>query len=573
MRFGIKAVAAAHGSILAHSIRQGNLALKKGRRLTQEDCDLLHLAGVSEVTVATLEPSDLYEDDAAYQIANAAAGLHILAEAPATGRSNLHADCAGLLSVNAALINRLNVIDPAITLATLSDMTFVEAGRMVATVKIIPFAAERSAVTAALAGIHEAGLAGPPLAIKPFRPLKVALIATTLPGLKPQTIDKTKRVLEGRLAPAKATLTCDITTPHSVDALATALHQAQHARPELIILFGASAIVDRGDVIPAALEKAGGFVVHFGMPVDPGNLLLLGKLGDCPVVGAPGCARSAKENGFDWILHRLLAGLEVTAADMMGMGVGGLLMDIVSRPRPREAHLSKAGFEGPPACSAVILAAGRASRMGGPNKLLAEFDGVPQIRRIAIAALESKAREVIVVIGHQAPRIQAALDGLPARFADNPHYAEGLSTSLRAGIEATSTNSDAALVILSDMPQLTTRHLNALIDAHEPQKGAHIALASVNGKRGNPVLWSRRFFPDLMKLAGDTGARHLLAAYPECVVDVEIGPAAALDIDTPEALAAAGGVLPGDILPGDLLPGDNLQGDILRGDILRGEGE
>ena len=135
------------------------------------------------------------------------------------------------------------------------------------------------------------------------------LAATTLPGLKPSVMDKTRRVLEERLRPAGASLLQEIRTPHEVAPLADALRKLSGEGAELLIAFGASAITDKADVIPAAIEAAGGRVRHFGMPVDPGNLLLLGELDGRPVLGAPGCARSPAENGFDWVLNRLLAGL------------------------------------------------------------------------------------------------------------------------------------------------------------------------------------------------------------------------------------------------------------------------
>ena len=145
------------------------------------------------------------------------------------------------------------------------------------------------------------------------------------------------------------------------------------------------------------------------MPVDPGNLLLLGELDGRPVLGAPGCARSPAENGFDWVLNRLLAGLQVKEEDITGMGVGGLLMEIVSRPQPREpAAEASAGV------AAIILAAGQSRRMGGPNKLLARFDGEPLVRQIAERALASKADPVIVVTGH-GPRTSATR--LPASMS------------------------------------------------------------------------------------------------------------------------------------------------------------
>src|SRR5213075_1554595 len=105
--------------------------------------------------------------------------------------------------------------------------------------------------------------------------------------------------------------------PHEQAALKSALAEVLRDGAELVIVFGASAIADRRDVIPAALEAAGGKVEHFGMPVDPGNLLLIGSLAGKPVIGAPGCARSPKENGFDWVLHRLLANVPVTRVDIV----------------------------------------------------------------------------------------------------------------------------------------------------------------------------------------------------------------------------------------------------------------
>jgi molybdenum cofactor cytidylyltransferase len=297
-------------------------------------------------------------------------------------------------------------------------------------------------------------------------------------------------------------------------------------------VFGASAIADRRDVIPAAVEAVGGRIEHFGMPVDPGNLLLLADARGRPVLGAPGCARSPKENGFDWVLMRLLAGLPVPREAITGMGVGGLLMEIVTRPQPRDEPVVVRQR-----IAALVLAAGRSTRMGGPNKLLAEILGKPLVRIAAEQALASRAKPVIVVTGHQRERVEAALAGLPVQFVHNPDYASGLGSSVGAGIAAVPADADGAIVCLGDMPQVDTVLIDRLIAAFDPEKGALVVTSTLDGKRGNPVLWSRRFFPDLLSIEGDVGARHLIGHYGEAVVEVPVtGKAALVDVDTPEAL-------------------------------------
>jgi molybdenum cofactor cytidylyltransferase len=273
------------------------------------------------------------------------------------------------------------------------------------------------------------------------------------------------------------------------------------------------------------------------MPVDPGNLLLIGSAGSVPVLGAPGCARSPVENGFDWVLMRLLAGIKVTRAELTGMGVGGLLMEIITRPQPR-AQPKAEGEEHKVA--AIVLAAGRSTRMGGPNKLLAELSGKKLVRIVTEQALASKAAEIIVVTGHQAELVEQALAGLNVKIVRNPDFAVGLASSVKAGIAAVSETADGAVVCLGDMPMVSREMLDRLIDTFDPDRGNLIVVPVAEGRRGNPVLWSRRFFKELMTLDGDIGARHLIAKHAEAVAEVPVaGDGAFLDIDTPQALEAA----------------------------------
>ncbi len=364
------------------------------------------------------------------------------------------------------------------------------------------------------------------------------MVSTVLPGLSPKVIDKTLRVTAERLAPAGAAIVAERRVPHEEAPLARAIEAVLKDGAELVIVFGASAIADRRDVIPAALEAIGGRIEGFGMPVDPGNLLLIGSAAGHAVIGAPGCARSPKENGFDWVLMRLLAGLEVPREDITGMGVGGLLMEIVTRPLPRE-EVSRKPRAAERNIAALVLAAGRSSRMGGPNKLLAEIGGRPLVRIAVEEALASHARPVIVVTGHQRERVDAALAGLPVKLVHNPAFADGLGTSLKTGIAALPAETDGVIVCLGDMPQVDAALIDRLIGALDPEKGALIAVPTIDGQRGNPVVWTRRFFPELMAVEGDIGARHLIGLYSEAVAEVPLtGTAALTDVDTPEALAA-----------------------------------
>lgn len=328
MKFGRVPIERAAGLIAAHTIRTGETTLRKGRRVEADDARRLGEAGVSDIVAVTLEPGDVGEDEAASRLAERIAGVGLRREAPFTGRCNLFAETAGLLLVDRSLVDAVNDIDEGITLATLPQFRPVSAGEMVATVKIIPYGVSGAALVRACHSARQ-----PALRIAPYRLRRVAVLSTVLPGLKPTTVEKTLRNLAQRLAPTGAAIVAEVRVAHEAAAVAAAL--AAMTDVDLVVIFGASAIADRRDVIPVGIEGAGGDVVHLGMPVDPGNLLLVGSCGEVPVIGAPGCARSPKENGFDWVLHRLLAGLKVERADIVAMGVGGLLTEIVSRPQPR----------------------------------------------------------------------------------------------------------------------------------------------------------------------------------------------------------------------------------------------
>lgn len=539
MRFGPILLGDAVGAILVHSLRLDDGAVKKGTVLSEVEIARLAAAGYGSVVAARLDPDDIGEDDAAAAVAAAVAGDGTTVGQAFTGRCNLTAAVHGVALVDRGRLDRLNRVDEAITVATVAPHAVVQPKQMLATIKIIPFGVPAPLLAEAVA---VAGDGDPLVTVVPFAAHDAGLVMTRLPGTRDRLLDSTEAATRTRLEALGSRLAGVARCDHEADAIAAAIGRLRDSGCRPILVSGASATVDRRDVAPAGIVAAGGEIIHFGMPVDPGNLILLARIGDDPVLVLPGCARSPKENGFDWVLQRLLAKLPVDAADIMTMGVGGFLKDIPSRPSPRRRRRGPAAGK---RIAAVVLAAGQSRRMGEQNKLTATVAGKPMLRHAVDAALASSAGPVIVVAGYDPGAVRTTLDGAPVTIVDNPDYAEGLSTSLRCGIAAAAALDpavDGALVLLGDMPAVAGGDLDRLIAAFDAEEGRTICVPTYRGKRGNPVLWGRDFFDAMRRLSGDVGAKHLIGENAERVCDVPMPSDSVLnDIDTPAALAAVTG--------------------------------
>ncbi len=332
MRFGPVPLTLAEGAILAHSVALPEGRLRKGCTLAAADLARLAKAGLAEVMVARLDPDDVAEDLAARRLAGALvpdpAGAGLAVSQAFTGRVNLNAARAGILSLDAEAIHAMNRVHPAITLATLAPLAQVAPGQLAGTVKIIAYAVPEAALSRAATLAHGA------IRVLPVLHRSASLILTEVPDLDPKLAAKGRRAVEGRLRALGLTLADCVTVPHRSANVARALAAAQG---EMLLILTGSATSDLHDVAPQAVRDAGGSVLRFGMPVDPGNLLFLGELGIKPVIGLPGCARSPALNGADWVLERLACGVPLTDDDIAAMGVGGLLKETTVRGRLREA--------------------------------------------------------------------------------------------------------------------------------------------------------------------------------------------------------------------------------------------
>lgn len=336
MKFGPVPLEEAEGKILGHNVTgaDGRRALRKGRSLTAEDVERLRRLGRERVYVAEMEADDVDEDTAAGRVAKAAMGDGLRLSGPSTGRANLYTTARGVLRVDVGRLEQINRRQ-GVTIATLPANTAVSEGKAAATVKILPYALPRATVERAV----EVAADGPILAVDAFPERRVALILSGSPAAQ-ERIERTfANALRPRLETLGATLErVDFVPLEEADGetrLAAAIEERIADGMEMIILAGETAIMDRYDMAPRAVERAGGDVVCFGAPVDPGNLLMLAYHGRKPIVGAPGCARSPKDNIVDLVLPRLLVGDRLGRADVVAFGHGGLLEDVPERPSPR----------------------------------------------------------------------------------------------------------------------------------------------------------------------------------------------------------------------------------------------
>jgi molybdenum cofactor cytidylyltransferase len=332
----------AEGKILGHNIadQDGRRLLRKGRPLTQEDIQLLVRIGRKSVYVAELVDGDVGENEAARRVALAAIGNsskknHLRLVGPSSGRANLLSQGLGILRVDAALLSWLNDHE-GLTIATLRTHTPVQTRDVVATVKIIPYAISGAVIAHVerMCREHDGAL----IKLDMLTPKAVSIIFSGTPSIQEK--------LNAEFAPLRARIEAlgsriagtefiPLEDESGEASLAGALARQLENGARLILLAGETAIMDRQDIMPRALVRAGGRVEVVGVPVDPGNLLMLGYLGDIPVLGAPGCARSKKTNIIDWVLPRLLAGDTLVRRDFIQLGHGGLLEDTLQRPMPR----------------------------------------------------------------------------------------------------------------------------------------------------------------------------------------------------------------------------------------------
>ncbi len=314
------------GHILRHNIAdaQGRKALAKGHRLETSDLPLLRALGVESLHVAVFEAGDVHEDEAARRLAQAVTGPHVATTAPAASRVNLLASATGIVRINTEPLLQLNSIE-GLTIATRFTNTLVQKRQRIATIKIIPFAVPESALRNAE---EIARGSAPIISLLPLRHQQIGIVLVSSISARARIERTIYAPIEARVTELGSLVRRSVYVASDEHEIANAIQDLCN-ECDLLIIAGETSIMDRDDVTPCGIRRAGGQIEHYGAPVEPGNLLLLAyrEQGEqtIPILGAPGCVRSRATNIVDLLLPRLLAGEHITRKDIIALGHGGLL--------------------------------------------------------------------------------------------------------------------------------------------------------------------------------------------------------------------------------------------------------
>ena len=496
MKFDTYPTSEGLGHILAHSIHAGGKKVKKGKILNRQDIELFLNSGIQEIMVARLEEGDIGEDEAASYLGKKLVSVEpsLFASSPFTGRVNIYSSETGLIIFDSKRITDFNLVDEAITLATLPSLAKVEKNQLVGTIKIIPYGVAKSKVVEAAELLE--GIVG-------FRQVELHqadLIITTHSGEKDKLSEKGIEVTRARLQGLGIALEQVIFVSHETRELSEALRET---RSPLILVMTSTATSDSNDTGPRALRLAGGRVVRVGIPVDPGNLLFYGELDFQKVIGLPGCARSPTLNGADWVLERTVCGIDISPADFASMGAGGLLKEIPTRRQPRDRR--RTGPLKPNVQVILICDSNDRGFHSQLSKILAsQVDGVSIVGKLT--------SEMMVKFANRESIRMVNLEGRSDK-----------SNLVSLGMVSLPRKTDAVIFVNLLSEEISSEQLNRLISAFSPEDGREICkFGGENVPIGPPILFGRRFFENLRALDAGLRPNDLLQESRDFLVELDL---------------------------------------------------
>ncbi len=310
------------GLILAHSIKLTNKTLRKGKIILKEDINDLINDDIKKIYVFQLKKEHIREDTAANKLANYIIGNNIIVKKPINGRADFYSKTNGMLHFNVQKLIDLNLYNDDIAISMLKSETIVKKNQLLGNVKVLPYAIKEEYIKKNL----KKNISKFINVIKPKLNNITLIISSNDQNLKLQK--KIINSLDLRLQAFNLKITNIYYNKHSLVDLENSLKITALKKPDLLMIFGSTSIVDKNDIIPQAIKNQNGKIISFGAPTDPGNLLLLGSLKDIKLIGVPGCAKSIQRNGFDVILEKLCYGLKINKKTIAEMSNGGLYKNL-----------------------------------------------------------------------------------------------------------------------------------------------------------------------------------------------------------------------------------------------------
>ena len=313
-------------SIFVTDKNNKKIKINKGTKIEQSHIDLFLRDNINLITCAKLEKGDVEENAAVYEVSKEMVAKHksnLSIDTPKQGRCNLISNVNGVIKFNPKQLLNINSVTDKVAVASKKNLTFVKKNEVVISTKAIPFAVNNRLLKAVIEKCSNC------FKVIPFKNKLIHLIQTYNKTTSEKILEKTIIVTNDRLTKCGINNFFEKKCEHSVNALSCKIRESMDENVDIILIFGATAITDINDIVPKSIRKNDGKVTRLGMPVEPGNLMLLGDLKksdkNIPVVGMPGCARSPKENGVDWILWRLFSEIDISLEEINDMGNGGLL--------------------------------------------------------------------------------------------------------------------------------------------------------------------------------------------------------------------------------------------------------
>lgn len=486
----------AEGLILANDIELAKTTIKKGQKLTSSNVSALRSAGIETISCYKADKNDIDAKTAIGMITAAVAGTNTAYMLNDEGYCHIFAETNGIINIDEIRISRFNNSHQDIFINTIKKDEIVKKNDLLAVVRIIPYLINIDEVNNT---IHANTGQGALISINSFDIKTATLIQTTMPDTEEQLTSSAKINLEDMLAKTSCKLKSSVECEHNSEDLANTIYSAINQGSEFIIISPAKPTYGKSDIIPTALKESGIDIYKIHIPIETGYDTILAYKGKkIPVVQIPYNYHLGNNDAINKLICKLISKQKFNLEDVSSIGFGSLsITSNMSSDNSRELlSATTKKSKGENTIAAVILAAGRGTRMGGNNKLLQEINDEPLFLQSIKSALQSKCSPVIVVTGFEANTMEEYLRAYDVVVLRNTAYKMGIRTSIDLALSTLPNSVDGAILLPADIPGITTKHIDKMIKAFKPEKKAALCVSEYDGIKKNPILWPRNLFND-----------------------------------------------------------------------------